>query len=162
MHVTPDCSCWGSRVVSGIKLSFEFNPLSSSVVCRLDRSQHWRRGWNKTPRSQRDEKFARNLDDDERTFDCHGDKNTLGLRWKRWLTVFERFADGKGLILNEDNANNRQETCVNALSCGSRSSRYFPYRTQEIWRITGKRSLHWTHTSLSKSTLSMLDIVSDS
>ena len=102
------------------------------------------------------------MDDDERTFDCHGDKNTLGLRWKRWLTVFERFADGKGLILNEDNANNRQETCVNALSCGSRSSRYFPYRTQEIWRITGKRSLHWTHTSLSKSTLSMLDIVSDS
>ena len=52
------------------------------------------------------------MDDNERnhikTFDCHGDQNTLGLRWKRWLTAFELFADGKGLILNEDNANNRQ------------------------------------------------------
>ena len=53
------------------------------------------------------------MDDNERnhikTFDCHGDQNTLGLRWKRWLTAFELFADGKGLILNEDNANNRQK-----------------------------------------------------
>ena len=52
------------------------------------------------------------MDDHERnhikTFDCFGDQNTLGLRWKRWLTAFELFADGKGLILNEDNANNRQ------------------------------------------------------
>ena len=52
------------------------------------------------------------MDDNERnhikTFDCYGDQNTLGLRWKRWLTAFELFADGKGLILNEDNANNRQ------------------------------------------------------
>ena len=51
------------------------------------------------------------MDDNERnhvkTFDCHGDQNTLGLRWKRWLTAFELFADGKSLILNEDNANNR-------------------------------------------------------
>ena len=50
------------------------------------------------------------MNDNERnhikTFDCHGDQNTLGLRWKRWLTAFELFADGKGLILNEDNANN--------------------------------------------------------
>ena len=52
------------------------------------------------------------MDDNERnrikTFDCHGDQNTLGLRWKRWLTAFELFADGKGLTLNEDNATNRQ------------------------------------------------------
>ena len=52
------------------------------------------------------------MDDNERnhikTFDCHGDQNTLGLRWKRWLTAFELFAVGKGLILNEENANNRQ------------------------------------------------------
>ena len=52
------------------------------------------------------------MDDHERnhikTFDCFGDQNTLGLRWKRWLTAFELFADGKGRILNEDNANNRQ------------------------------------------------------
>ena len=58
------------------------------------------------------EKSARNMDDNERshfkTFDCHGDQNTLGLRWKRWLTAFELFADGIGLILNEENANNRQ------------------------------------------------------
>ena len=43
-----------------------------------------------------------------KTFDCHGDQNTLGLRWKRWLTAFELFADDKSLILNEDNANNRR------------------------------------------------------
>ena len=52
------------------------------------------------------------MDDNERnhikTFDCHGDRNTLGLRWKRWLIAFELFADGKGLILKEENANNRQ------------------------------------------------------
>ena len=42
------------------------------------------------------------------TFDCFGDQNTLGFPWKRSLTAFELFADGKGLILNEDNANNRQ------------------------------------------------------
>ena len=42
--------------------------------------------------------FAKNMDDHERnhikTFDCYGDQNL--------------FADGKGLILNEENANNRQ------------------------------------------------------
>lgn len=52
------------------------------------------------------------MDDNERnhikTFDCHGDQNTLGLRWKRWLIAFELFADGKGLIINEENRNNRQ------------------------------------------------------
>ena len=51
------------------------------------------------------------MDDNEhnhiKTFEFHGDQNTLGLRWKRWLTAFELFADSKGLILNEDNANNR-------------------------------------------------------
>ena len=52
------------------------------------------------------------MDDNEqnyiKTFDFHGDQNTLALRSKRWLTAFELFAVGKGLILNEDNANNRQ------------------------------------------------------
>ena len=51
------------------------------------------------------------MDDNERnhfkTFDCRGDQNTLGLRCRRWLTALELFADSKGLILNEDNANNR-------------------------------------------------------
>ena len=52
------------------------------------------------------------MNDNERnhikTFDCHGDQNTLGLRWKRWLVAFELFADGKGLVVNDENANNRQ------------------------------------------------------
>ena len=56
--------------------------------------------------------MATRMDDNDRnhikTFDCHGDQNTLGLRWKRWLVAFELFADGKGLIVNEENANNRQ------------------------------------------------------
>ena len=64
------------------------------------------------PKKSARRNFARNVDDNERnhikTFDCHGNQNTLGLRWKRWLTAFELFAVGKGLILNEDNANNRQ------------------------------------------------------
>ena len=42
-------------------------------------------------------------------FDCHSDPATLGPRWTRWLTSFELFADGKGLIINENtNANTRQ------------------------------------------------------
>ena len=42
-------------------------------------------------------------------FDCHSDPATLGPRWKRWLTSFELFADGKGLIITETtNANTRQ------------------------------------------------------
>ena len=52
------------------------------------------------------------MDDNERnhikTFDYYGHQNTLGLRWKQWLTAFELFADGKGLILNGENASNRQ------------------------------------------------------
>ena len=43
-----------------------------------------------------------------KTFDCFGDQTTLGLRLKRWLTAFELFADGKGLIINKENANNKQ------------------------------------------------------
>ena len=34
-------------------------------------------------------------------FDCHSDPATLGPRWKRWLTSFELFADGKGLVITE-------------------------------------------------------------
>ena len=52
------------------------------------------------------------MDDSERnqikTFDCHGDQNTHGLRWKRLLIAFELFAVGKGMILNEESANNTQ------------------------------------------------------
>ena len=34
-------------------------------------------------------------------FDCFGDQGTLGPRWRRWLSAFQLFADGKGLIVNE-------------------------------------------------------------
>jgi len=50
------------------------------------------------------------MDDNKRnhtlkTFHCHDNQNTFGLQWKRWL---ELFADGKGLIVNQENAKNRQ------------------------------------------------------
>ena len=35
-------------------------------------------------------------------FDCFSDPATLGRRWTRWLTSFELYADGKGLIVGED------------------------------------------------------------
>ena len=47
-----------------------------------------------------------------KTFDCFADHNTLGLRWKRWLTAFKLFADGKGLILNEEDTTNRQRRAL--------------------------------------------------
>ena len=50
------------------------------------------------------------MEDNERnrikTFDCFTDQNTLGQRWKRWLTAFELFADGKGLIIDEEHTTN--------------------------------------------------------
>ena len=52
------------------------------------------------------------MDDIERnhikTCDYFGDQTTLGLWWNRWLTPFQLFADGKDLIINEENANNKQ------------------------------------------------------
>ena len=42
------------------------------------------------------------------TFDCLSDPSTLGKRWKRWLTSFELFADGKGLIILEGKDDNKQ------------------------------------------------------
>ena len=42
-------------------------------------------------------------------FDCHSDPATLGARWTHWLTSFELFVDGKGLIVTEaTNATTRQ------------------------------------------------------
>ncbi|XP_054874943.1 uncharacterized protein LOC111568739 [Amphiprion ocellaris] len=35
-------------------------------------------------------------------FACYTDPATLGPRWTRWLTSFELYADGKGLILTND------------------------------------------------------------
>ena len=37
-------------------------------------------------------------------FDCFGPSATMGPRWTRWLTAFQLFADGKGLIIAEDTA----------------------------------------------------------
>lgn len=36
------------------------------------------------------------------TFECYKDPATLGPRWTRWLTSFELYTDGKGLIITED------------------------------------------------------------
>lgn len=41
-------------------------------------------------------------------FDCFSDPATLGRRWKRWLNAFELYADGKGLIIEEDKDDNKQ------------------------------------------------------
>ena len=43
-------------------------------------------------------------------FDCHSDPATLGPCWTRWLTSFELFVYGKGLIVTEaTNATTRQQ-----------------------------------------------------
>ena len=34
-------------------------------------------------------------------FDCFSNPATIGSRWKRWLTSFELYADGKGLLISE-------------------------------------------------------------
>lgn len=56
------------------------------------------------------------MDDNKRnhikTFNCHGYQATLDSQWKRWLIVFELFADGNSLIINEENANSRQRRCA--------------------------------------------------
>lgn len=41
-------------------------------------------------------------------FECHTNPSTLGSRWKRWLTSFELYADGKGLIIQPDKVDNKQ------------------------------------------------------
>ena len=43
-----------------------------------------------------------------KTFDCFRNPESMGLRWKRWLSGFELFADGKGLIVAADNATVKQ------------------------------------------------------
>ncbi|KAL1268570.1 hypothetical protein QQF64_033933 [Cirrhinus molitorella] len=35
-------------------------------------------------------------------FDCYSEPATLGPRWTRWLSAFELFADGKGLLLGQN------------------------------------------------------------
>ena len=43
-----------------------------------------------------------------KTFDCFENPDSIGLRWKRWLSGFELFADGKGLIVAADSATVKQ------------------------------------------------------
>jgi hypothetical protein len=38
-------------------------------------------------------------------FACYTEPATLGSRWKRWLTSFQLYADGKGLIVAADSPN---------------------------------------------------------
>lgn len=45
------------------------------------------------------------------TFECYKDPATLGPRWTRWLTSFELYADGKGLIMEEDVAASVRQRC---------------------------------------------------
>lgn len=42
-------------------------------------------------------------------FACYTEPATLGPRWTRWLTSFELYADGQGLILTEDASEVRQQ-----------------------------------------------------
>ena len=42
-------------------------------------------------------------------FNCRDDPATVGTRWTRWLTAFELYADGKGLIITENSATNKQQ-----------------------------------------------------
>ena len=43
-------------------------------------------------------------------FECHINPSTLGSRWKRWLTSFELYAVGKGLIIQPDKDDNKTAT----------------------------------------------------
>ena len=43
-----------------------------------------------------------------KTFDCFGNPESIGLRWKQWLSGFELFAHGKGLIVAADSATVKQ------------------------------------------------------
>lgn len=42
-------------------------------------------------------------------FACYTDPATLGPRWTRWLTSFELYADGKGLIMNNDTSEKNKQ-----------------------------------------------------
>ena len=44
-----------------------------------------------------------------KTFDCFENPESMGLRWKWWLSGFKLFADGKGLIVAADNAELNRE-----------------------------------------------------
>ena len=42
-------------------------------------------------------------------FDCFSEPATLGTRWTRWLTSFELFVDGKGLIVTNNTTLTHQQ-----------------------------------------------------
>ena len=77
---------------------------TSSNLC-IKRTRHWRRGQVRHKMSFNENGASNAIP----KFDCHSDPATLGPRWTRWLTSFELFADGKGLIIAEaTNATTRQ------------------------------------------------------
>ena len=51
-----------------------------------------------------------------KTFNCFGNPESIGLRRKRWLSGFELFADGKGLIvaqiMRQLNRENERYCCI--------------------------------------------------
>ena len=63
-------------------------------------------------------------------FKCRDDPAMVGTRWVRWLTAFELFADGKGLIITGNSATNKQQRRAQLLhftgpdvqDCGGRTS----------------------------------------
>ena len=42
-------------------------------------------------------------------FKCRDNPATVGTRWVQWLTAFELYADGKGLIITDNSDTNKQQ-----------------------------------------------------
>ena len=42
-------------------------------------------------------------------FNCRDDPATVDTRWARWLTTFELYADGKGLIITDNSVTIKQQ-----------------------------------------------------
>ena len=86
------------------RTSFASPASKNSNLC-TKRTRHWRPGQARDKMS-----FSENgASDAIPKFDCQSDPAMLGPRWTRWMTSFELYADGKGLIITKaTNANKRQ------------------------------------------------------
>lgn len=82
-------------------------------------------------------------------FECYKDPATLGLRWTRWLTSFELYKDGKGLIIEER---------VDASKCQQRRALLLHQGrpdVQDVFSMLPKMGImwplqSWMHTSCHK------------
>lgn len=77
------------------------------------RTLHWRRGKTqkvlKGIRKQKQRKMTTEVEKNViGKFDCYSNPSTLGTRWKRWLKLFELFADAQGLLIASDSDKNKQ------------------------------------------------------